>query len=181
MKNLLSRCFKPFLFFFFFDTILFINDNSVHNIPNGRKSRRGSLAQRLVTHTNIEMLSIVGSMKAAIKRSIPTAAFFILITEFCERFSYYGMRSVLTLFLKDFLKFNEHQTVEFFHIFVVITYSASVLGAYISDRHLGRYDTILKCGFFFLIGSATLTIGSVPYIGSDSMNYRKYRKKNVFD
>jgi len=36
---------------------------------------------------------------------------------------------------------------------------------------LGRYETIQKCGFVFLIGSATLTIGSVPYIGSDNMNY----------
>jgi len=142
-------------------------------IPNLVDHRDVKFAEPLQQrrHTNIDMHSIVGSMKAAIKRSIPTAAFFILITEFCERFSYYGMRSVLTLFLKDFLKFNEHQTVEFFHIFVVITYSASVLGAYISDRHLGRYETIQKCGFVFLIGSATLTIGSVPYIGSDNMNY----------
>ena len=41
------------------------------------------------------------------KLRYPYSVFFIVGNEFCERFSYYGMKSILSLYLKKKLKFSE--------------------------------------------------------------------------
>ena len=42
-------------------------------------------------------------------RSYPPAVFFILGNEFCERFSFYGMRAILTLYLINEHHFRQRQ------------------------------------------------------------------------
>ena len=44
------------------------------------------------------------------KLRYPYSVFFIVGNEFCERFSYYGMKSILSLYLKKKLKFSEVST-----------------------------------------------------------------------
>ena len=57
-----------------------------------------------------------------LKQSLPISTYFILITEFCERFSYYGMRSVLALFLTSYLDLSESGMMMTFHMFSVVSY-----------------------------------------------------------
>ena len=67
----------------------------------------------------------------------PKSVLLIIATEFCERFSYFGMRTVLSLYFK-FLKFDESTATVLFHSFVSHCYFAPILGATLADSFLGR-------------------------------------------
>jgi dipeptide/tripeptide permease len=87
-----------------------------------------------------------------------------MVNEICERFSYYGLRAILALYLKgkcfianapnfyvtfidclfqDQLKFSPNTATEIVHGFTMAAYGITVLGGYISDAVLGKYRTIL--------------------------------------
>ena len=67
---------------------------------------------------------------------------FILVTELCERFAFYGLTGSLTLFLQT-LCLDSVLAVELTSMFSSLVYVTPVLGAYLADAHWGRYKTIL--------------------------------------
>ena len=71
---------------------------------------------------------------------------FILVTELCERFAYYGLTGSLVIFLQRDLGFTNVLATELTGLFGAVVYVTPVLGAYLADAHWGRYSTIL----FFL-------------------------------
>jgi proton-dependent oligopeptide transporter, POT family len=76
---------------------------------------------------------------------------FIVGNEACERFSFYGMRNILTVFLIDWLLRSqvpgqaerEAGAKAVFHLFVFGVYFTPLLGGFLADRFLGKYRTIL--------------------------------------
>ena len=97
-------------------------------------------------------------------KSWPKVVYFILIVEFCERFCYYGLRSVLTLFFDHFFGFDEKQSSSFYHVFSALCYGCPILGAIISDSYWGRFKTIRNFCFIYVIGTICLTLSSIPTI-----------------
>ncbi|XP_049520580.1 peptide transporter family 1-like isoform X2 [Dermacentor silvarum] len=95
-------------------------------------------------------------------RPYPKAVFFIIGNEFCERFSYYGMRTILTLFLINVLMFEEHTAKSVYHGFVMACYFSPVLGAMIADSYLGKFRTIFYISIVYAIGNITLAVSAVP-------------------
>ena len=87
-------------------------------------------------------------------RSVP----FIVCTEACERLSFYGVVSILTLYLTREIKFSADQSREVVHLFKMAAYFLPLLGGWIADRFLGRYWTILSLSIFYCIGHATLAL-----------------------
>jgi proton-dependent oligopeptide transporter, POT family len=93
-------------------------------------------------------------------RQIP----FIIANEGCERFSFYGMRNILTPFLISTLllfvpmedRVSEAKHV--FHTFVIGVYFFPLLGGWISDRYFGKYNTILWMSLVYVCGHACLAI-----------------------
>uniref|UniRef100_A0A131YCL5 Oligopeptide transporter 1 n=1 Tax=Rhipicephalus appendiculatus TaxID=34631 RepID=A0A131YCL5_RHIAP len=92
----------------------------------------------------------------------PKAVFFIIGNEFCERFSYYGMRTILTLFLINVLMFEEHTAKSVYHGFVMACYFSPVLGAMIADSYLGKFRTIFYISIVYAVGNITLAVSAVP-------------------
>lgn len=91
-------------------------------------------------------------------RQIP----FIIGNEACERFSFYGMRNVLTDFLVGYLLISlaeaERQPAakEVFHIFVMGVYFFPLLGGWLADRFLGKYRVIFWLSIVYCAGQALL-------------------------
>lgn len=56
------------------------------------------------------------------KIKYPKSVFFIIATELSERFSYYGMRAVLTIYMRNMLNFNEDKATTFYHTFLLMCY-----------------------------------------------------------
>ncbi|XP_075533398.1 peptide transporter family 1-like isoform X8 [Dermacentor variabilis] len=95
-------------------------------------------------------------------RPYPKAVFFIIGNEFCERFSYYGMRTILTLFLINVLMFEEHTAKSVYHGFVMACYFSPVLGAMLADSYLGKFRTIFYISIVYAVGNITLAVSAVP-------------------
>jgi len=93
---------------------------------------------------------------------------FIIGNEACERFSFYGMRNILTVFLIDWLLRNqlpdqgvrEASAKAVFHLFVFGVYFTPLLGGFLADRFLGKYRTILYISLLYCAGHACLAFFS---------------------
>jgi proton-dependent oligopeptide transporter, POT family len=94
-------------------------------------------------------------------RQIP----FIIANEGCERFSFYGMRNILTVFLSTYLLVKylpaserEGAAKDVFHTFVIGVYFFPLLGGWLADRFFGKYDTIFWLSLVYCAGHACLAI-----------------------
>ena len=94
----------------------------------------------------------------------PKQIAFIVGNEACERFSFYGMRNILTVFLVDFmlrdLPAGERgpHAKEVFHLFVMAAYFTPLLGGFLADRFWGKYRTILWLSLVYCAGHACLAM-----------------------
>jgi len=87
---------------------------------------------------------------------LPRAVTFIVGNEACERFSFYGMSTILVPYMQQFLGWERPRAEGMFHDFVAAAYAMTVLGAWLSDRFFGRYRTILWLSYGYVLGHATL-------------------------
>jgi POT family proton-dependent oligopeptide transporter len=92
----------------------------------------------------------------------PRAIKFIMWNEAAERFTFYGMKAILTTYLvtqffnpgKD-PAINDAATAlanEKTHLFISLAYAASVIGAFMADWFIGKYKTILYLSVIYCIG-----------------------------
>ena len=95
-----------------------------------------------------EDLMSTATQDGRMPRQIP----YIIANEACERFSFYGMRNILTNFLISsmilaYLPESERAAMskEVFHTFVIGVYFFPLLGGWLADRVFGKYRTILFC------------------------------------
>ncbi|XP_016942423.2 peptide transporter family 1 isoform X2 [Drosophila suzukii] len=95
------------------------------------------------------------------KLPYPKSVFFIISNEFCERFNYYGMRTVLVLYLSRALHYSDDTATVVFHVFTMFVYFLCVFGAIISDSWLGKFKTILYLSMVYICGSVLLTLGAI--------------------
>src|SRR5450830_536557 len=93
-------------------------------------------------------------------RQIP----YIIANEGCERFSFYGMRNILTPFLLStlllFIPIGDRTTEakHVFHTFVIGVYFFPLLGGWIADRFWGKYKTVFWFSLIYVAGHACLAI-----------------------
>ena len=86
---------------------------------------------------------------------------YIVGNEACERFSYYGMRSILAGYitgavLRGGLGQSADYSTEVISLFVSANYFMPLLGAWLSDKLVGRYHTILWVSLFYCAGHGVL-------------------------
>ena len=93
------------------------------------------------------------------KLKLPRAVKYIIGNEACERFSFYGMSTILVPYMQQFLGWDRPRAEGTYHLFVAAAYAASILGGWISDRFLGRYRTILFLSYGYVVGHAVLAAG----------------------
>jgi POT family proton-dependent oligopeptide transporter len=97
---------------------------------------------------------------ARLPRQIP----FIIGNEGCERFSFYGMRNILTPFLVGSLLLYAPEAEragiakDVFHTFVIGVYFFPLLGGWLADRFFGKYQTVLWMSIIYCIGHAFLAV-----------------------
>jgi len=91
-------------------------------------------------------------------RQIP----YIIASEGCERFSFYGMRNILTPFLISSLLLllpvadRAGEAKHVFHTFVIGVYFFPLLGGWLADRFFGKYNTVFWLSLVYCAGHACL-------------------------
>ena len=78
--------------------------------------------------------------------------FFLFAGEFAERFSFYGMRAILPLYLSDQMGFGEGQGGKYYAFFLAACYLLPMLGGYIADNFFGKYWTIVGFSLPYVAG-----------------------------
>lgn len=94
----------------------------------------------------------------------PPGVPYIIGNEGCERFSYYGMRSILTLYMATVLYANhpefqadpEGAATRHYHLFTAAVYALPMIGAIVADRLLGKYRTIIGLSLVYCAGHGVL-------------------------
>lgn len=86
---------------------------------------------------------------------------YIVGNEACERFSYYGMTGILAGYISGQLLAgglgkSEDYATTVIHLFKSVNYFTPLLGAWLSDKLIGRYKTILWVSLFYCAGHGTL-------------------------
>jgi len=101
--------------------------------------------------------------KQSVKRifGYPISIPFIIANEFCERFSYYGMRTVLMLYLTEKLLLNKDVATDWYHEFVALCYATPLLGALIADVFLGKFLTIMLLSMVYCTGNAVMAFTAI--------------------
>ena len=90
--------------------------------------------------------------------TFPPQIKYIVGNEACERFSYYGMRAILTVFMVSHLAMPKHEATAVYHWFVSACYFTPLLGAWISDRFWGKYKTIMTLSIVYCLGHLVLAL-----------------------
>lgn len=97
---------------------------------------------------------------------MPPGIPFIIGNEGAERFSFYGMRAILIVFMTQALMnadgtldvMNAEEAKGWFHLFVSAVYLTPLIGALISDGLLGKYRTIIMLSIVYCLGHFVLAI-----------------------
>src|SRR6478672_9511210 len=86
----------------------------------------------------------------------PKGLWVLFGTEMWERFNFYGMRAILTLFMVHALMLGEANASIIYGGFLALCYLTPLLGGFISDRYLGNRNCILLGGTLMAIGQFCL-------------------------
>ena len=151
------------------------------------------------------------AVAAVSQAPIPRQIRYIIGNEGCERFSFYGMRNILTVFLVSSLLLylpeaeRARGAKDIFHTFVIGVYFFPLLGGWLADRFFGKYNTILwlslvycagqaclamfvthRLGFYVGLGLIALGSGGIKpcvasFVGDQFDQTNKHRAKVVFD
>lgn len=101
---------------------------------------------------------VLGQSIAASNAKYPPQIKYIVGNEACERFSYYGMRSILVIFMIQYLMMQEHSAKGVYHLFISANYFLPLLGGYLADRFLGKYRTIIYLSIVYCLGHGVLAV-----------------------
>ncbi len=114
----------------------------------------------MTTTANAATAEQQGDSQGRMPRQIP----YIIGNEGCERFSFYGMRNILTPFLVSTLLLYAPEAEragiakDVFHSFVIGVYFFPLLGGWLADRFFGKYQTVLWFSLIYCVGHACLAI-----------------------
>ncbi len=100
------------------------------------------------------------------RTTMPPGVPYIIGNELAERFSFYGMKGILTVFMTkhmldaagapDFM--NDEQGKGVYHLFTAAAYFFPLLGAIIADVFWGKYKTILLISLMYCVGHGCLAL-----------------------
>src|SRR5438067_2580127 len=82
----------------------------------------------------------------------PLGLYVLFFTEMWERFSYYGMRALLILYMINFYKWSQEHASTVYKWYTSLVYLTPLLGGYLADRFLGNKRAVI-------IGAALMAIG----------------------
>ena len=87
----------------------------------------------------------------------------LFFTEMWERFSYYGMRAFLILYMVHGLEFDKAHAGQIYGLYTGSVWAAAVFGGIIADQWLGHYRSVLYGGIIIALGHFTLAFHPLPF------------------
>ncbi|KAJ1833374.1 peptide transporter ptr2 [Coemansia sp. RSA 2706] len=121
--------------------------------------------ERWATEEDMSTLRRVGDR-------IPAAAYLVVLTEFCERFTFYGITGPFQNYIQNGYKVpgsrpgaidgGQHLATGLSNFFQFWCYLTPILGAVVADQYLGKFKTIILFSIIYIIGDLVLTLTALP-------------------
>ena len=99
-----------------------------------------------------------------IKKGNPLSLSTLFFTEMWERFSYYGMRALLVLYLVNSLNYSESEALHIYAVYTGLVYLTPLIGGYLADRYLGAQKSIFIGGLTMMIGHFLMAFPDYLYL-----------------
>ncbi|HEY0157701.1 MAG TPA: peptide MFS transporter [Thermoanaerobaculia bacterium] len=92
----------------------------------------------------------------------------LFFTEMWERFSYYGMRALLMLYMvgsvsQPGLGFGERRAATIYGLYTMAVYLSGIPGGWVADRLIGHYRAVLIGGIVIAAGHFSMAIPGMPF------------------
>jgi POT family proton-dependent oligopeptide transporter len=94
----------------------------------------------------------------------PKGLAIIFLTEMWERFSYYGMRALLVLYLVNALGYKREDALEMYGIYTGLVYVTPLIGGWIADRWLGMRMAAVIGGIVMMLGHFAMAVPSMLHV-----------------
>ncbi|GAU99532.1 hypothetical protein RvY_10523 [Ramazzottius varieornatus] len=147
------------------ETVMGKEASAIEHGPVGHGTTQDGSVNGKTGKGGLETIEFVDPELPTKKYGYPWYIVFILGNEFCERFSYYGMKTVLTLYFLEVLLWSEGTTTLVYHLFSVLCYFTPVFGAMLADGFLGKFNTIFCLSLVYVSGLVLLTLSATPPLG----------------
>jgi len=93
----------------------------------------------------------------------PKGLYMLFGVEMWERFSFYGMRALLVLYMTKQLLFTTEQAGKLYGWYQGLVYLTPLIGGYISDKYLGTRKAIIIGGLLMAMGQFVLSVQTLPF------------------
>jgi POT family proton-dependent oligopeptide transporter len=103
---------------------------------------------------------MTSSSGAALSNKMPSGIPYIIANEFAERFCYYGINSILAVYMVQFLHFTDANAATWNSLFKVGAYFFPLVGAIVADVFWGKFKTIIVFSMVYCAGSAVLALST---------------------
>lgn len=106
-------------------------------------------------------------MSVAARTRHPAGLYVLFFTELWERYSFYSMMAILTLYMDEQLHFDPTRIGRVYGSYIGGVYLLPLLGGFLADRVLGFYRAVLIGGSIMMLGHLVLALESLPlfYVG----------------
>ena len=102
-------------------------------------------------------------MESTAKQGHPRGLYLLFFTEMWERFSYYGMRALFSLFMLKALLFDKALSAEVYGSYTGLVYLTPLIGGYMADRYWGNRKSIIVGGVLMAIGQFLMFLAGTYY------------------
>ncbi|HEX6967133.1 MAG TPA: peptide MFS transporter [Gemmatimonadaceae bacterium] len=91
----------------------------------------------------------------------------LFATEMWERFSFYGMRALLVLYLVNAVRWNTPQATSLFGTYSMLVYLTPLIGGYLADRFIGTRRSLVIGGCIIALGHFSMAVPGMTtfYVG----------------
>jgi len=91
----------------------------------------------------------------------PKGLKYLFFAELWERFSFYGLRALLVLYMSTELKFSDSKSYGVYAAYFTMVYLTTILGGVIADRLLGNRKSIVTGGVLITLGHISLAFSGI--------------------
>src|SRR5246127_3633318 len=89
---------------------------------------------------------------------MPNGIPFIVANEFAERFCFYGINAILTVYMTQSLRLGDAEATSYNSLFKVGAYFFPLLGAVVADVFWGKFKTIMTFSLVYALGCTVLAL-----------------------
>jgi dipeptide/tripeptide permease len=92
----------------------------------------------------------------------PIGLYVLFFTEMWERFSYYGMRALLMLYMVNYFRWPQKDASTVYKIYTSFVYVTPIIGGYLADRYLGNRRAVIIGAVLMAIGHFLMAFEELP-------------------